>query len=64
MCFVDALEIQKGRKCDMGEVIKEYGGMLLAAVGTFLLLGILGYMFFAEDGLAAQMISAWENGGC
>lgn len=48
----------------MREIMKEYGGMILSVVGTFVLLGVLGAEFLAEDGLVAQLVSIWGNGGC
>ena len=51
-------------RINMSEVIEEYGGMILAAAGTLALFGVLGKCMFAQDGLLAQMILAWGNGGC
>lgn len=48
----------------MHEVMSEYGGMILSTVGTIVLLGVLGYECFAADGLLAQLVSIWGNGGC
>lgn len=48
----------------MSEVIEQYGGMILAAAGTFALLGVLGNCLFAGDGLLGQLIVVWGNGGC
>lgn len=47
----------------MSEMIQEYGGMILAAAGTFALLGVLGTILFAQDGLLVRMIDIWGNGG-
>lgn len=48
----------------MTEVIKEYGGMVLAVMGGFFLFAILGSVFLSGDGLLARMIQIWGNGGC
>lgn len=48
----------------MKEVIREYGSAVVAAVGAFLLFSILGQMVFSPDGLLAQMVQVWGNGGC
>jgi hypothetical protein len=48
----------------MAEVIREYGAAVLAAVGGLLLFGIIGKLFLAQDGILAQMIQVWGNGGC
>lgn len=52
------------RRETMHEVMSEYGGMILSTVGTIVLLGVLGYECFAADGLLAQLVSIWGNGGC
>lgn len=48
----------------MKEIFEEYGGMMLAAAGTAALLLILRESMLSADGLLAQMISLWGNGGC
>ena len=48
----------------MVEVIREYGGLVLAAAGGFLFLGVVGQMLLSHQGIFMQMISAWGNGGC
>jgi hypothetical protein len=48
----------------MAEVIREYGSAILAAVGGILLFGLIGQLFLSPDGLLAQMIQIWGNGGC
>ena len=47
----------------MSEIIREYGGFLLAAAGTFAILGILGETIFAQDGMLAELIRYWGIGG-
>lgn len=48
----------------MKTVLKEYGGAAVAAFGGILLLGTIGQLFCAKQGLLVQMIEAWGNGGC
>lgn len=48
----------------MTEVIREYGTAVLAALGTVLLLAVVGRILFSEQGMLVQMIAAWGNGGC
>ena len=48
----------------MTEVIREYGAAIIAALGGILLLAVLGQLFFSGQGMLAQMIAAWGNGGC
>lgn len=48
----------------MSEILQEYGGMIIAAAGTFALLAVLGNCLFADDGLLGQLIVVWGNGGC
>jgi hypothetical protein len=48
----------------MAEVIREYGGAVLAAVGGLLLFGIIGALLLSPEGSLAQMIGLWGNGGC
>ena len=47
----------------MSEIIREYGGFLLAAAGTFAILAILGETIFSPDGMLAELIRHWESGG-
>lgn len=48
----------------MKEIFGEYGSMVLAAAGTFALLMVFRRSLIAPEGLLAQMISYWGNGGC
>lgn len=48
----------------MQQVIREYGSAVLAAAGACLFFGVLGGMLLSDDGLLAQMILLWGNGGC
>jgi hypothetical protein len=48
----------------MAEVIREYGGAVLAAVGGTLLFGTIGKLLLSNEGILMQMIGLWGNGGC
>ncbi|MCH5333491.1 MAG: hypothetical protein J1D89_05995 [Agathobacter sp.] len=48
----------------MKEVIREYGSVVIAAVGAFLLFSIVGRILFFQDSLLALMVQLWGNGGC
>lgn len=48
----------------MKEVIREYGSAAIAAVSAFLLFAIIGRLLFDSNGLLAQMVQLWGNGGC
>jgi hypothetical protein len=48
----------------MAEVIREYGGAVLAAVGGILLFGTIGTLLLSHEGILMQMIGLWGNGGC
>lgn len=47
----------------MDTIIREYGGVLLAAVGAFTMMAILGHFFADSEGALAQLIQFWGNGG-
>ena len=49
---------------DMAAVVKEYGSVVLAAVGGVGFLGTLGQFLLSRQGLIMQMIEVWGNGGC
>ncbi len=48
----------------MNAVVKEYGGAVLAAVGSVVFLGTLGHFLLSGQGIIMQMIQVWGNGGC
>jgi hypothetical protein len=48
----------------MTDVIREYGGVILAVAGGILLFSIIGQIFLSHEGILAQMIQVWGNGGC
>lgn len=48
----------------MVEVIREYGGAALAAIGGTLLFGTLGQLLLSGGGILMQMVQIWGNGGC
>ncbi len=48
----------------MKEIMGEYGSMLLAAAATFALLALFRSILLSGDGMLAQMIAYWGNGGC
>jgi hypothetical protein len=48
----------------MAEVIREYGTAIVTAAGGILLFGIIGELLLSHDGILAQMIWIWGNGGC
>lgn len=47
----------------MKTIFEEYGGMLLAAAGTFVTVGIYQALFLAPDGLLAAFVTAIGSGG-
>ena len=48
----------------MTEIIKQYGEMIIAMVGTIGFFIVMGNLFFACDGMLVNMILIWLNGGC
>ncbi len=48
----------------MKEIFGEYGSMALAAAASFALFLIFRSSLISPDGLLAQMIAYWGNGGC
>ena len=44
----------------MTEIIKQYGEMIIAMVGTIGFFIVMGNLFLARD----DMILIWLNGGC
>jgi hypothetical protein len=48
----------------MAEIIREYGGAVLAATGGVLLFGTIGQLLVSQQGILMQMIQIWGNGGC
>lgn len=48
----------------MQQVIREYGTAVLGAVGATLLLAAIGKLLLSSEGILAQMILLWGNGGC
>ena len=46
----------------MNEVVREYGGMLVAAAGTIAMFGILCSMLWSADGLLVRLIESWCMG--
>lgn len=48
----------------MQQVIREYGTAVLGAVGATLLLAVIGKLLLSSEGILAQMILLWGNGGC
>jgi len=48
----------------MKNVIQEYGTMLIAIVGTTLLLIVLQLSFWAEDGLLGRLMDLYFNAAC
>ena len=47
----------------MQQILREYGGAVLAAVGAFLIFAVLGGMILAKNGLLATMVLLWGIGG-
>lgn len=47
----------------MKTLFEEYGGMLLAATGMLVMLGIYGLLFISPDGLLAVLIAGIGSGG-
>lgn len=47
----------------MSEIIKEYGSMIIAASSTIMFFGLVGTIFFSNNGLLCLLITAWGNGG-
>lgn len=47
----------------METIIKEYGSLILAAAGAFVMIAIFGKVFANSDGLLAHLIQVWGNGG-
>lgn len=48
----------------MSEIIKEYGGMIIASTSTIVFFALVGGLIFSKNGLLCMMIAAWKNGGC
>lgn len=47
----------------MSEIIKQYGEVIIAGIGTLAFIGIFLSMMLANDGLLARMIYRWGMGG-
>ncbi len=45
----------------MKELIKEYGGMIIAVVSTTCFLFIMGNLFFAQNGALCRLILFWGH---
>ena len=48
----------------MKEILREYGAAAIAALGTVLFFGIVGYMLFSGEGIMAELIAVYGSGGC
>lgn len=51
-------------KIQMKEVIKEYGSMGIAILGTLSVLFLFGNLLFVKGGLLFQLLSVYGNSGC
>lgn len=47
----------------MIELIKQYGEMIIAMTGSIMFLMLVGYILLDRNGLLANMIFIWMNGG-
>lgn len=47
----------------MENIIKEYGGVILAAAGAFAIMTILGNLFAGKESLFARLLVVCGNGG-
>lgn len=47
----------------MENIIKEYGSVVLAAVGAFAIMAILGNLFAGEESLFTRLLVVCGNGG-
>ena len=48
----------------MSEIIKEYGGMIIASIATITFFALVSGIIFSKNGLLCMMIAVWQNGGC
>lgn len=48
----------------MSEIIKEYGGMIIASIVTITFFALVSGIIFSKNGLLCMMIAVWQNGGC
>lgn len=48
----------------MNEILKEYGGTVIASMATLAFLALIGNVIFAENGMLSALVSVWQNGGC
>ena len=48
----------------MTEIIKQYGEMIIAMVGTIGFFIVMGNLFFFFFCMLVNMILIWLNGGC
>ena len=48
----------------MTEIIKQYGEMIIAMIGTIGFFIVMGNLFLARDGMLVNMILIRLNGGC
>ena len=48
----------------MSEIIKEYGGMIIASITTIIFFALVSGIVFSKNGLLRMMIAVWQNGGC
>ena len=47
----------------MQQILREYGGAVLAAVGAFLIFAVLGGLIMVKSGSLATMVLLWGIGG-
>lgn len=48
----------------MSEIISEYGGMAIATIATICFLALIVALLFSPNGMMAELIFLWGNGGC
>ena len=48
----------------MTEIIKQYGEMIIATIGTIVFFIVIGNLLLSKDGVLVNMILIWLNGGC
>jgi hypothetical protein len=50
-------------RCAVNQFFKEYGGMILAAAGTFVMFLLFRRMLLSPSGELAQLVLLWGKGG-
>ncbi len=46
----------------MSEIMEEYGGMIIALVGTLLVIAVVASLFRKDDGVISLMFQIWGSG--